>query len=252
MVEIDTLLAEHHRVLGAVCDQHRREILVHVCFGAGCLSLLKMLGNVIAHQHTLRAVRFLMVQRYRIAVRQCHINSSVQIDNTAYLAAFLIDRLVKFSALCGHAGNGRNLSAGRISHQEHLRWIQLVFLRMRTQKTYRIFCVDDLRWEMCDSAVTVFDDCNNVAALRQTGDHADLLVDILFHPGGSLNKCDARPGALRVRHLEWCENFQMKIVCLVVDNFMGIADLNFLSGHRNLHSTVHCVLVVRHCLIRII
>ena len=83
-----------------------------------------------------------------------------------------------------------------------------------TQKTYRIFCVDDLRWEMCDSAVTVFDDCNNVAALRQTGDHADLLVDILFHPGGSLNKCDARPGALRVRHLEWCENFQMKIVLI--------------------------------------
>ena len=60
-----------------------------------------MLGDVIAHQHALRAVRFLMVQRYRIAVRQCHINSSVQIDNTAYLAAFLIDRLVKFSALCG-------------------------------------------------------------------------------------------------------------------------------------------------------
>ena len=123
---------------------------------------------------------------------------------------------------------------------------------MRTQKTYRIFCVDDLRWEMCDSAVTVFDDCNNVAALRQTGDHADLLVDILFHPGGSLNKCDARPGALRVRHLEWCENFQMKIVRLVVDNFMRIADLNFLSGHRNFHGAVYRVCVVRHCLIRVV
>ena len=56
------------------------------------LASLKMLGDVIAHQHALRAVWFLMVQRYRIAVRQCHINSSVQIDNTAYLAAFLIDR----------------------------------------------------------------------------------------------------------------------------------------------------------------
>ena len=252
MVEIDTLLAEHHRVLRAVCDQHRREILVHVCFGAGCLSLLKMLGDVIAHQHALRAVRFLMVQRYRIAVRQCHINSSVQIDNTAYLAAFLIDRLVKFSALCGHASNGRNLSAGRISHQEHLRWIQLVFLRMRTQKTYRIFRIDDLCREMRDAAVTVFHDGNNVAALCEAGDHADFLIDILFHPGRSLNKCDARPGALRVRHLEWCENFQMKIVRLVVDNFMRIADLHFLSGHWNFHGAVHRVRVVRHCLIRVV
>ena len=140
-----------------------------------------MLGDVIAHQHALRAVRFLMVQRYRIAVRQCHINSSVQIDNTAYLAAFLIDRLVKvFRSFAVMPATEANLSAGRISHQEHLRWIQLVFLRMRTQKTYRIFRIDDLCREMRDAAVTVFHDGNNVAALCEAGDHADFLIDILF------------------------------------------------------------------------
>ena len=209
MVEIDTLLAEHHRVLRAVCDQHRREILVHVCFGAGCLRLRKMLGDIIAHQHALRAVRFLMVQRCRIAVRQCHINSSVQIDNTAYLAAFPIDRLIELSALCGHAGNGGNLSAGRISHEEHLRRIQLILIRMRAKETDGIFCVDDLRREMCDSAVTVFDDRNNVAALRQTGDHADLLVDILFHPAQIKQEKDYEAQRKEIERLTaWIEKWK--------------------------------------------
>lgn len=67
-------------------------------------------------------------------------------------------------------------------------------------------------------------DCNNVAALPQTGDHADLLVDILFHPGGSLNKCDARQGALGCAIWNGVK-FQMKIVRLVVDNFAWISFL---------------------------